>query len=348
MPTSCYCIVENRNRVVLPTKRIRKFRTRSPVSLDWIMSQVQLPAGLTSRPAATDDHAIITHLYEIAENEDLGAPEISSGDIESSLNFPDFDLDEQSLLVFDGEELVAYADAYFWKADVAIHPRWRDRGLGQAVLNWTEATTLRHQAEGEEARIGQTVIDTNLQAIDLFKRNGYEVRHTSWVLRLPRDVNLEPRAMPEGYTVEVADLEEQTHDIYVVIEDAFNEWPNRKPSTFENWKAWTVDHPDFDPGLLFVALHEGRVVGASVGLSYPEEGWVHQIAVEKTHRNRGLAKALLSRSFDEMRNRGCPEVGLSTDSRTGALDLYLALGMEVRQSFTHYSKLLRPARASDR
>jgi mycothiol synthase len=84
------------------------------------------------------------------------------------------------------------------------------------------------------------------------------------------------------------------------------------------------------------------VVGAALGLPYPEEGWVHQIAVQREHRRRGLATALLGAVFEEMRSLGLPEVGLSTDSRTGALDLYLDMGMIVRQTFTHYSKLLRP------
>ena len=43
------------------------------------------------------------------------------------------------------------------------------------------------------------------------------------------------------------------------------------------------------------------------------------------------------------RRRGAPAVGLSTGSRTGALDLYLDTGMVVRASYTHYSKLLSPS-----
>ena len=59
-------------------------------------------------------------------------------------------------------------------------------------------------------------------------------------------------------------------------------------------------------------------------------------------RQQGLAKALLRTTFDELRRRGSPAVGLSTDSRTGALDLYVDAGMVVRASYTHYSKILVP------
>ena len=307
------------------------------------MSHRTFPEGLTTRSATEADARIITNLFEAAETADLGAPEISLSDVEASLGYPDFDLDRESLLVFHGDHLVAYADAFHWKADVAIHPDWRGKGLGNAIVGWTEQTALERRAPTEETRIGQTIVDTNSAARDLLVGRGYEPRYTSWVLRLPHDQTLQSGPLPEGYSVRRSELPEDEHAIYRVIEDAFNEWPNRKPSTFENWRAWTLDRPDFDPSLLLVVAWEGRIVGASIGLMYPEEGWIHQIAIERSHRGRGLAKALLSRSFGEMRRRGAPDVGLSTDSRTGALDLYLALGMVVRRSYTHYSLLLRAA-----
>jgi GNAT superfamily N-acetyltransferase len=97
---------------------------------------------------------------------------------------------------------------------------------------------------------------------------------------------------------------------------------------------------DFDPTLLFVAVADREIVGVSFGIPYDEEGWVQQLAVRRDHRNRGLAKALLRTTFDEFRRRGSPAVGVSTDSRTGALDLYVDVGMVVRDSYTHYSKVL--------
>ncbi len=127
-----------------------------------------------------------------------------------------------------------------------------------------------------------------------------------------------------------------------MVEDAFNEWPTREPSTFEEWQSGVTGRTDFDPTLLFVAVTDHEVVGVSFGIPYEDEGWVQQLAVRRDHRNRGLAKALLRRTFDELRRRGSPAVGLSTDSRTGALDLYVDAGMVVRASYTHYSKVLVP------
>jgi mycothiol synthase len=300
------------------------------------------PVGVATRPAGRADLEFVTELLRSAEMVDHGAPETTAEDVASGWDRPDFDITQDSVMVFDRTTLAAYAEIYGWRAEAAVHPVARSRGIGAALLAWTETAKLARGATAEEARIGQTVIDSNQDAVALFTGSDYEPRHTSWALRLPREAVIERQPLPEGYSIRPFQAETEELPAYHVIEDAFNEWPNRTPSTFQNWQAQTTGRADFDPSLLFVALHRGKVVGASLGLPYPEEGWVHQIAVQREHRRRGLATALLGAVFEEMRSLGLPEVGLSTDSRTGALDLYLDMGMIVRQTFTHYSKLLRP------
>jgi len=300
------------------------------------------PSGLTTRPARQADLRAVTELLRDAELVDRGDAEMTPEDVASVWSMPDFDLERESRMIFDDDRLVAYGEVYQWRAEATVHPSARDRGIGTALVAWTEQATLARRSLDEEARIGQTIIDSNHTAIDLFKRSGYTPRHTSWALRMPAEVEIGDHPLPEGYEIRLFE-EEDERQVFQVVEDAFNEWPNRTPSTFEKWKSWVTLRDDFDPSLVFVATYDGKVVGAAVGLSYPDEGWVHQLAVQRDHRRKGLAKALLKTAFDQMRMLGFPEVGLSTDSRTGALDLYLDLGMEVRQSYTHYSKLLRPA-----
>jgi hypothetical protein len=49
---------------------------------------------------------------------------------------------------------------------------------------------------------------------------------------------------------------------------------------------------------------------------------------------------MLAKLFSEFHARGETNLGLNTDSRTGALDLYLDLGMVVTQTFTRWSRRL--------
>jgi ribosomal protein S18 acetylase RimI-like enzyme len=61
------------------------------------------------------------------------------------------------------------------------------------------------------------------------------------------------------------------------------------------------------------------------------------VAVVPELRGRGLARSMLAVLFDELRARGERRMGLNTDSRTGALGLYLELGMVVTHTFRHWS-----------
>ena len=79
----------------------------------------------------------------------------------------------------------------------------------------------------------------------------------------------------------------------------------------------------------------GRVAASFTILDSQGVGYVYQLAVERSHRGRGLAQALLADAFRRAAEHGASHSELSTDSRTGALDLYLKVGMVVTQTWTH-------------
>lgn len=301
------------------------------------------PPGLTRRGASVADIPAVTALVRAAEEADAGEPSVTVEDVESDWQLPGFDPAVDVLLVCEDGRIVAYAEVPGWRTEATVHPDARQRGIGTAILAWIERRAAERAPQDEKVRVGQTVIDTNVAAISLFVRHGYTPRYTAWALRLPDDAIFDHPPLPEGITIRPYDAAREEFQVYRVVEDAFNEWPTRVPSSLDDWRSGVTGRTDFDPSLLLVAVHAGEVVGVSFGIPYPDEGWVQQLAVRRDHRGRGLAKALLRASFDEFRRRGFPEVGLSTDSRTGALDLYLDVGMIVRASYTHYSKLLTPA-----
>lgn len=302
------------------------------------------PDGFQFRPIRADEVGTVTEMLRAAELVDRGQADISADDIAGMWRTPGFDLDEHTCSVWHDGELVAYAEIdQRTRAEAGVHPDWRGRSLGSGLVAWTEAACLAARPPGVEARMGQTLADGNTAAVELFSSRGYEPRHTSWLLELPDNIDLAGRTVPPGYALRPFEPDADAEDVHAVIEDAFGEWENRTPTSYEHWRAITVDRDDFDPTLLTVAESAGMVVGASVGFLDGADGFVDQLAVRNDHRRRGLAAALLADSFGQMRDRGASVVGLSTDSRTGALDLYLRIGMVVTLSFTHYSKLLRAA-----
>lgn len=76
-------------------------------------------------------------------------------------------------------------------------------------------------------------------------------------------------------------------------------------------------------------------VGVSFLILSGDCGYVDTLAVRADQRGRGLARALLADSFEVARWRGARRSELSTDSRTGALGLYLRVGMEVTSIWRH-------------
>ncbi len=221
------------------------------------------------------------------------------------------------------------------RAEADVHPEHLDRGLGAAVLRWTEDRTT---AAGR-TRVYQVVTDANVAAHRLFERHGYATFQTSWILEKMLDAAPPVVEVPAGIVVrpyEPADAPA----VFRVIEDAFNEWPGREPSTFETWSIRILGHSAFAPELSRVALDGDEVVGASMCMDYDgqDDGWVQQLATKATHRGRGIARALLESTFLAVHETGKRKVGLSTNSRTGALGLYERLGMRISRSYTGWSK----------
>ena len=150
--------------------------------------------------------------------------------------------------------------------------------------------------------------------------------------------------LPDGYAFRDYDPEADPREVFLVIEDAFNEWENRDPSTFEDWAALGIDRASFEPWQMILVIEEpsGEIVGVALLLEYQAfDGWVGQLATKAAHRRKGIARGLLQQSFAVFYDRGKTTVGLSTDSRTGALSLYEKVGMTVTRSYTNYAKDLQ-------
>ena len=137
------------------------------------------------------------------------------------------------------------------------------------------------------------------------------------------------------------DFARQGEVTYRLVEDAFNEWPGRQPSSFDDWAARTVRRPGFEPWQVrLVTDPGGTAVGTAFVIKAGEFGYVDQLAVRRDQRGRGLARALLVDAFERTRARGAARSELSTDSRTGALGLYEKVGMVVTRTYHHWQTTL--------
>jgi GNAT superfamily N-acetyltransferase len=250
---------------------------------------------------------------------------------------PSFDPSTDVRLVFDRDRLVGYAEVFgARKAWSYVHPSHRGRGIGAALVDWTE----RYARDAGGRLVGQSISENEIAARDLFLSRGYGVLWNSWILE--KELGREEALPVLSGGLRLRNFEPGKDDlrVYRVVEDAFNEWPDRDPTPFEDWRAMTLARPDFDPGLVFVVEDGEDIVGMAYCIEDRGTWWVQQLAVRASHRRRGLGRALLQQAFHRARRRGLHRVGLSTDSRTGALGLYEHVGMHLKRTYTHYAKPL--------
>jgi mycothiol synthase len=299
---------------------------------------VKFPAGFTIRPPSAEEAAAVGALVGVCELHDGGEPDIDVDDILNDWRRPSFDLGTDAIAVFDETGMiVAEADIFVphGRVEAAVHPDARGRGIGAALLTWSEARAR----EAGSPTIGQTKPDGAADAAALLRAHGYELRWNSWMLEISHDTEPSPPALPDGIAMRPF-TEADSHEVYELIENAFSEWPNRTPTTFEDWRAATIDARTFDPKLMLLAIDLGshRIVGVAYCLGHGPGGYVQSLAVDRAFRRRGIAKALLEHAFATFWSLDQSTVALSTDSRTGALGLYERVGMRVIRTYTRYSK----------
>ena len=96
------------------------------------------PPGLTIRGATYADIPTVAALLRASESFDAGEPSAIVEDVESEWMIPDFDSAVDVLLVFEDDRAVASAEVPGWRAEATVHPDARGRGIGTAILEWTE------------------------------------------------------------------------------------------------------------------------------------------------------------------------------------------------------------------
>ena len=296
---------------------------------------VALPEGFTERPANAADSDAIYELIAACELADDGVVEVDRHDVAVGFERHGFEPDLDTLLLFEGGDLAAWAELYRGRAEADVRPTHRGRGIGAALLSWIET---RAGALGEPD-VGQTKTDANTGARELFVTSGYEPSSTAWIIRIELAGPPEPPDVPAGISIRPYERSD-ARLVHRVIDDAFSEWPGRNPEPYEVWAPQVIAHPAFEPALSPLAFDGEELVGAVLSSDFPEEGWIEQLATKATHRRRGIAQSLLRTALGCFYERGRPMAGVSTDSRTGALGLYEKVGMRVVRQYTRYTKHL--------
>ncbi len=226
-----------------------------------------------------------------------------------------------------------------------VSPEWRGKGIGTAMLEWIEDRIRRLAAAEhptEKCEFAANASSTEKEATALLLYKAYHAGYTVLEMGLDPSTPVPEHPLPAG--IEVRPV---SPDQYILIAASIHASYHQEydGGRFEeNWDAAKyvakLSHPKHDPTLWQVAWDGNLVAGQVLSVIEHGKAEVFEVSVRPAWRRRGLARALLSRALQTLRERGMDVIRLRTvaEFRTRARDLYSSVGFRVLKEFPRYRK----------
>jgi mycothiol synthase len=309
-----------------------------------------LPSELSSRAPTMDDAQAVTDLVIANDIKEFGEPDYTLGDLLAEWRRPDFNLATDAWVVVapDGA-LVGYTDV--WESggrvqidpNTSVHRAYRERGIEEFLLAVGEEWARKRVARSGSTVMRHIVNARNPSKVALLINAGYApVRH-DWIMEIEMHDSPPAPRVPEGITLAVFHPERDDHEAFETIEDAFRDVWGHTDGNLEAWKTFITERGYFASEMSFLAREGTQFAGAIMSFDYPNGGWIRQLGVRRAWRQRGLGLALLHQTFGAFYKHGVKRIQLGVDSEslTGATRLYERAGMRVIRQFTRYETTIR-------
>ena len=228
---------------------------------------------------------------------------------------------------------------------------YRRIGIGRILLIWMEnrlQEIARSHPPALQKCLQVSVSQGEKDSANLLEQSGYQpVRYFYQMVR-PNLDEIDNNPLPEGVELRPVKVEHYQAVWECMNETSGDEWGNRAPTeaAYQEWLA----HPHFQPQLWQVAwdIAADKVVGTVLTfINHAENqqfgrkrGYTEGVGVSRQWRQRGLAKALISRSLQAQKAAGMSESALVVDSQSafGATRLYESCGFQTVDRDTIYRK----------
>jgi ribosomal protein S18 acetylase RimI-like enzyme len=250
-----------------------------------------------------------------------------------------------------------------------VHPEWRSRGIGRAILRHNvrhqrerarrEAAAEREAAEpgaaepgaaDRERRLESNAMESAAPRVRLLESEGFIA--VRWFFEMLRpnlhQGEIADMPMPDGLEirpVEAADY----RTIWDADQEAFRDHWGAQPEGEVGFDLF-FSGPDFRPDLWRVAWDGDQVAGVVMNrimTSFNEQsgerrGEVAGVSVRRQWRRRGLARALVADSLRALRDVGMTSavLGVDAENPTGALGVYEANGFVVHRRGMNFRRPL--------
>jgi mycothiol synthase len=312
--------------------------------------ETKLLRDIVLRPPEEGDAPLVADLLAASNQAAAG---ITAEDVRYEWRSECFSLQTDAVIVrAPGGEVVGYAalrnrGQYVRLVGVGgVHPAYRGRGIGTALLRWGENwahARLGLAPPGLVVTLDYGLVGTDAAAARLFAQASYARVRTFWTMHIALDGPPPRPVWPDGLVVRPFVPGQDEYAAYGAAEEAFRDHWGHVSVPFAEWHASRLAHADFDPSLLLLAWDGAVVAGAVRCRERAGRGWIESLAVRRPWRGRGLGRALLLQAFGALSARGVCAVGLEVDTAnpTGAPSLYARAGMRVVRHSDVYRKTVR-------
>jgi GNAT superfamily N-acetyltransferase len=268
----------------------------------------------------------------------------------------------RDILVVDlGDEIVGYARVQWGDANDGsryydgfcfLRPDARRRGLGRAMLAWSE--DRRRVIAADHAAAGQGldrprwlttfVHDGDLGGRVLLESAGYEPFRRFFSMLRPDLESIPEAPLPEGLEIRPIPRDRAAlRQVFDAANEAFRDhfgWVDDGDEAFASF----VEDPATDPDLWLIAFDGTEVAGAVLNGIHGRDdgsdgdGWLDSVFTRRPWRRRGLARGLIVRSLHLLRERGLRSAALGVDAQNPneALGLYESCGFRMASSTTAF------------
>jgi ribosomal protein S18 acetylase RimI-like enzyme len=295
------------------------------------------------------------HFAALGEDTYVTAAEVrgwlaNADDIDAARDYRFVEVDGEAVAFVILSSFTELDGRRIYRHNCKVHPKWRNRGIGSAMLTWAIDTHRERSSD-----LGPGALQTEASAVDsglvaMLAAAGYEaVAHDAMLVR-PHLDDLPDRPLPAG--LEMRPVEPQhLRAIFEADREAFEDHWGMRPATEGDWRAF-LEFAHRDETLWKVAWEGDRIVGQVRGYVNEEEneelghrrGWCEFISTARGWRKRGVASALIVATLAEFKARGLDDaaLGVHVDNPTGAFSLYRGLGFEIASRSATYERELSP------
>jgi mycothiol synthase len=239
-----------------------------------------------------------------------------------------------------------------------VEPGERGRGIGGAMLRWSERRLAEIAATIPDDRPGQLfgfTFSSDRAGIALLEKHGWEQVARGYEMVRPTLDNIPDIPMPEGLVVRDV-VEADRRGVWEAARDAFRDHRDEQEWAEEDWAQFAGDLPDHS---LWIVAFDGDEVAGGIWNAIDaaenahhgrDRGILSGVWTGASWRRRSLAKALIVRSLVRLRDRGMTSAYLGVDGANPnqAMDLYAGLGFEVANSTIDWRKPLDQSLEAER